>query len=283
VNALAMSDIVKSIHDLPAVPVIVSELIATLDNDDANANTLAGELSKDLALSAKTLRLANSSFYGRSNTVSTISQAIAILGFNSVRTLVTSAAVISHFAACKHASFDFEAFWRHSIGTALCARILAEQVQANPDRAFMVGLLHDIGRLVLVTGSPRHYAEVAAYRKEKDCYMFDAEQQVLGIDHAMVGCALASHWKFPPLIQNAIASHHAPDVSEPDMLGAVVHLADCIVHALDLSDDPSDLVYPVSEAVWRKFNLADDVLAKIYRQTEAQFDEASKILLAMQA
>jgi len=62
-----------------------------------------------------------------------------------------------------------------------------------------------------------------------------------------------------------------------------VHLADCIVHALDLSDDPSDLVYPVSEAVWRKFNLADDVLAKIYRQTEAQFDEASKILLAMQA
>lgn len=280
-NALAMSDVIKNIRDLPALPVIVGELINSLEDDDTSTNLLADKLSKDQALSAKALRLANSSFYGRSSKVLTIQHAIAILGFNSVRTLVTSAAVISGFSGGKHSNFNFESFWRHAIAAALCAKILAGEVGANQDHAFMVGLLHDIGRLVLVTGSPQHYEQVIAYREEKDCYLIDAERQVLGIDHAMVGAALAAHWKFPALIQNAIASHHAPNAQDVDELGSIVHMADCIAHALDFSSDERDLVFPVSDAVWRKFNFGQDVLARIFQQTETQFDEASQILLAM--
>lgn len=283
-NPLSMNEVVNNIRDLPAMPVIVAELISSLDDDNISENTLADKLSRDQALSAKVLRLANSSFYGRPNKVSTIQQAIAILGFNSVRTLVTSAAVIAGFSGSKskHVRFNFETFWKHSIATALCAKVLAAELGTNQDNAFMGGLLHDIGRLVLVTGSPQHYADVIAYREEKDCHLFDAERHVLGIDHAMAGCALAAHWKFPALIQNAIASHHAPNAQKAEPLESIVHIADCIAHALDLSGDDEDLLFPVSDAVWRKFDLTQEALEDVYRQTETQFEDAAKILLAMQ-
>jgi putative nucleotidyltransferase with HDIG domain len=279
-TTLEMNDVVKSIRDLPALPVIVSELISSLEDEDTGANTLAHKLSKDQALSAKTLRLANSSFYGRSSKVSTMQQAIAILGFNSVRTLVTSAAIFSGFSTATHASFNFEGFWRHSIATALCAKILAHEVGASQDLAFIAGLMHDIGRLVLLTAAPQNFEEVIAYRNEKDTYLLEAEIRILGIEHAMVGRALAAHWKFPATIQNAIANHHTPNVHDADSLASVIHFADCIAHALDLSNDDQDLVFPVSDAVSQKFNLEQAALSKIYQQVEAQFEEASKILLS---
>ncbi|HSY27196.1 MAG TPA: HDOD domain-containing protein [Burkholderiaceae bacterium] len=281
-NSLAMSDVVKNIRDLPALPVIVIELMGTLDQEDANTTALANKLSRDQALSAKTLRLANSSFYGMQSKVTTIQQAIAILGFNSVRTLVTTAAIISGFSSNKHVTFNFQGFWRHSIACAIGAKMLARQLNVNQDYAFMAGLLHDIGRLVLVTDSSDHYAEVINYRNEKDCYLLDAEKAVLGIDHTIVGSALAAHWKFPVLMQKAIANHHTPGPDDAGSLAAIIHLSDCIVHALDLSDDAHDLVSPLSASVWEKFNLAQAVLAQIYHDTEIQFEEACKILLAMQ-
>lgn len=278
---LSMSDVVKNIRDLPALPVIVIELMGTLDQEDASTTALADKLSRDQALSAKTLRLANSSFYGMQSKVTTIQQAIAVLGFNSVRTLVTTAAIIGGFSSNKDVSYNFQAFWRHSIACAICAKILARHLNLNQDYAFMVGLLHDIGRLVLVTGSPDHYAEVLIYQNEKDCYLLDAEKAILGIDHTTVGSALAAHWKFPPLMQKAIANHHAPTSDDAGSLAAVAHQADCIVHALDLSGDEHDMVMPLLPAVWNKFKFGQDVLSQIYRDTEDQFEEASKILLTM--
>jgi putative nucleotidyltransferase with HDIG domain len=282
-NTLTSAEVLKNIRDLPALPVIVMELMSALDQDDAGANLLADKLSRDQALSAKVLRLSNSSFYGLPSKVTTIQQAIAILGFNSVRTLVTTASVIGGFSSSEHVTFNFKSFWRHSIATALCAKMLARQLNLNQDYAFIVGLLHDIGRLVLVTGSPEHYAAVVAYRTEKDCYLIEAETATLGLDHTMVGSALAAHWKFPVLMQKAIANHHAPNADDPASLTPLIHTADCIVHALGLSDDDTDLVPVPSLPVWNSIRLDQETLERIYRDTEIQFEEASKILLTMQA
>jgi putative nucleotidyltransferase with HDIG domain len=280
---ITAAEVLKNIRDLPALPAIVIELMGALDQDDAGANLLAVKLSRDQALSAKVLRLANSSFYGLPSKVTTIQQAIAILGFNSVRTLVTTAAVIDGFSSGEHTTFDFRSFWRHSIATALCAKILAKQLNLNQDYAFIIGLLHDIGRLVLVTGSPEHYAAVLAYRAEKDSYVIEAESATLGLDHTMVGSALAAHWKFPTLMQKAIANHHAPNAEDPASLTPLIHTADCVAHALGLSDDDADLVSPVSLPVWNSMRLDQETLERIYSEIEVQFEEASKILLTMQA
>lgn len=278
-TTLALTDVIRQIRDLPALPVVVMELLGNLDRDDTSISMLADKVSRDQALTAKTLRLANSSFYGMQSKVTTIQQAIAILGFNSVRTLVTAAAIIGNFSGSTHASFDVESFWRHSIATALSAKALARHLRVNQDYAFMVGLLHDIGRLVLATRSPQQFAEVIVWQAGKDCLMLEAERAVLGLDHTTVGRALAEHWKFPLLLQKAIESHHAPDAQEPGSLAAVVHVADCMVHALDLSGHVDDLVPPLSAAAWNGMKLDQEALSRVFRETEAQFEEACKILI----
>jgi len=254
-------------------------LMRALDEDDSGSNDLADRLSRDQALTAKTLRLANSSFYGMQSKVTSIQQAIAILGFNGVRSLVTTAAIIGGFSSSAHSTFNFSGFWRHSVATAVCAKNLSKLVGMNQDYAFMIGLLHDIGRLVLVTGSPEHYAMVITRQQDNDCYAIDAERDTLGIDHAMVGSALAAHWKFPPLMQKAILDHHAPLSEMPPSYTSVIHAADCIAHGLDLSGDDHDLVPRLSETVWKNLNLGQEALSGIYRETEVQFEEACQILL----
>jgi len=279
-TTLSIADVVKSIHDLPPLPAVVVELMTNLDNEETGNRLLAEKLSRDQALTAKTLRLANSSFYGMSRKVTTIEQAITILGFDSVRTLVTAAAVIGNFSQSDQDTFNFKAFWRHAIATALCAKILARHLNANQDQAFTAGLLHDIGRLALVSHSLQSYLEVIAYRAAEDCSLIEAEQAVLGIDHTMVGRALAEHWKFPALIQRVIADHHAPWQSEGDTLVPIVHIADAITHALDLSGDGEDMVPPISDAAWDRLNLTKELFLQVFRETELHTEEACQILVS---
>ena len=152
----------RQLDDLPSLPAVVMELLTCIDQDDVDISVLAKKVSHDQALTAKTLRLANSSTYGLQVKVTTIQQAITFLGFQTTRNLITAAAVTGCFAQGLCKGFDDKAFWRHSIATAVCARVLARRMRFNQDYAFTAGLLHDIGRLVLVTMYPEQYAEAIA-------------------------------------------------------------------------------------------------------------------------
>jgi putative nucleotidyltransferase with HDIG domain len=279
-SALTIPEVIGKVRDLPSLPVIVMELLDTIGKEDIDIKTLADKVSRDQALTAKTLRLANSSFYGLQRKVTTIAQAISVLGFQSVRTLITAAAVTGSFAANRQSNFNFPAFWRHSLGTAVCARSLARHAHVNPEYAFMAGLLHDIGRLVLVTCFSEQFDQALAYRDEHDCCLLEAERETLGVDHTMVGGALAEHWKFPSVIQKAVANHHEPDAQETGSLAAIVHVADVIAHGLDLSADTSDLVPPLSDAAWNSLGLSEAHVMETLKDTQTEFDEASQVLAA---
>lgn len=278
-TAVTVEQVLAKVRDLPALPSIVSELISTFGQPDVSIGELAAKVSKDQALTAKTLRLANSSFYGLQCKVRTIEQAITVLGFDSVRTLVTSAGIIGNFSGAEGA-FDYAAFWRHAVGTALCAKSLARVARCNQEFAFVSGLLHDIGRLVLVTGFPQAYAEARAQRERLDCSMLDAERAILGIDHALVGRALAQHWKFPELIRRAIGNHHAPMAADLGDIPAVVYVADAITHALNLAGRPDALVPPIGQAAWDSLHLDSAGLRRVLAETDAEFENACRILLA---
>lgn len=278
-TALVLTDIVKNIRDLPSLPAVVMEVLKTFEQTDVNIGVLADKVSKDQALTAKTLRLANSSFYGLQRKVASIQQAITILGFDSVRTLITAAAVTDVFDTRDSASLDSKVFWRHAIGTALCAKMMARYLNLNQDFAFVSGLLHDIGQLVLVTRFPQRYAQVAAYRAKHDCFTLEAERAVLEMDHPAVGRALAEHWKFPLAMQRAIADHHVPDEQDLGGISAVVHVADAIAHGLDLSRKEDDLVPIVSNAAWNSLAIDPVTFARICRDTESEYDEACKVLV----
>ncbi len=278
-NPLSTQEILRSARDLPALPALVMELIQCMGDPHAHMEQLAAKIAHDQALAAKTLRLANSSFYGLSRQVTSISEATTILGLRTVRSIATAAGLVGGFAPPQDASFNFAAFWRHAIGTALCARSLAQAVRLDEDTAFTLGLLHDLGHLVLATHYSPHYAAAMAYQREHDCLNLEAEQFVLGTDHTVVGGLVAEHWNFSPAIVAAITGHHIPPDTPEKSLTDVVHVADNIVHAMDLSRQDGDMVPPLCMAAWSRLGLSESVYTQVFRATEAQYESVCHILL----
>ncbi|TFW32401.1 HDOD domain-containing protein [Massilia horti] len=279
-NAATTDDVANGLEDLPSLPAVVMELLGSVDQEDVDISVLAKKVSYDQALTAKTLRLANSSLYGLQVKVTTIQQAITFLGFQTTRNLIIAVAVTGCFPSGRCPGFDDKAFWRHSIATAACARALARRMRFNQDYAFTAGLLHDIGRLVLVTRFPEPYQQVLAHRAEQDCTLLDAERAVLGIDHISAGVALAQHWNFSDTMRQAITNHHAPDTVGAGFLATIVHVANAIVHALDLANEKDELVPPVATVAWNALGLSEESYLHLFRETELQFEEMSTILMA---
>lgn len=277
---LAPEQLVQGIQDLPSLPVVVMDLLGSLEDDDVDISVLARKVSHDAALTAKTLRLANSASFGLQVKVTTIQQAITFLGFQAVRNLITAAAVTGCFPAGRCQGFDDKAFWRHASASAACARALARRMRFNQDVAFTAGLLHDIGQLVLVSSHPDAYGAVLAWRRQHDCSLLDAERAVLGVDHVDAGMALAAHWNFSDTMRQAIARHHAPDTPGAGFLAAIVHVADAIVHALDLAGNADEQVPPVSSVAWDAMGLNEEAYLHLFRETEQQFEDMSAIMQA---
>jgi putative nucleotidyltransferase with HDIG domain len=255
------------------------ELLNSIDQEDVDISVLAKKVSHDQALTAKTLRLANSSLYGLQVKVTTITQAITFLGFQTTRNLITAAAVTGCFPDGDCTGFDDKGFWRHSIATAACAKVLARRLRFNQDYAFTAGLLHDIGRLVLSAGFPVQYAKVLAACRANDSYLLDTERELLGVDHVEAGVALAGHWNFSDTMRLAIAHHHDPEAPGAGFLATIVHVANAIAHALDIARDEDELVPPVSAVAWTALGLNEESYLHVFRETELQLEEISAILM----
>lgn len=264
--------LLERLRELPSLPQVVLDLQNALAREDVSIDDIATTVSHDQALAAKTLRLANCSFYGVPNRVVSIRQAIGILGMRSVSTLLTAAAVSDRFTrvACK--GFDLRRYWRHSIATALCAREIARERHIDADTAFTAGLLHDLGRLALASQAPADLERVYLHRQAQDCQMLDAERAVLGTDHSDLGAEIAKKWHFGLPVSQAIQFHHAPPETSAISVIDVVHVADNIAHALDLAHDPDELVPPLDAASWNRMALTQAACFKVFEETEAELE-----------
>jgi putative nucleotidyltransferase with HDIG domain len=284
VQPLSLDEVTAKIGHLPSLPAVVAELIESFEDENADGGGIAQKIGQDQALCVKVLRVANSSFYGLQGKVVTVQDAMVVLGFRNVRTLVMAAGVAGSFPAVAAGGFDLRAFWMHGIVTAVCARAFAADAGINPDRAFTAGLLHDIGRVVLASCFPEHYRRVAEYRARHDCYPIEAERHVLGLDHAVVGSALTERWKFAPVIQQAVAGHHAPPGAaapggKPDLAG-LVHVADVAAHALDLAGDDDELVPQLNAVTWTRMGIAWPIFRQRLTEAERRAQGAALLLAA---
>jgi len=270
-NGLTTPQVLAEIRDLPALPAAVTELMLSLGDGAASADRIAEKISRDQALAAKALRLANSPFYGMPRQVSSLAEATSVLGLRMLRSVATAAGLSGAFTSPAGSGLDFSAFWRHSIGTALCAQELASALELDADTAFTLGLVHDIGRLLLASRFPARYAEVLELQsKQPGLLTAEAERAVMGLDHAAVGGLIAEHWRFAPAFAQAIVTHHAPPDDNADPALDVVHVADNMAHALDLSQLDADLVPPLSLAAWSRLRLDEAVCTPVMRRAEMQ-------------
>ena len=278
IGPIELDAVIQEIHDLPSLPEVVIDIMASLESEDVDIHVLAHKVAHDQALTAKTLRFANSSYYAAQAKVTSLQQAITLLGVQAVRNLITAAAMSGCLPEKPCAGFDFTAFWRHSMAVGVCARHIARHLHLNQDMAFVAGLLHDIGRLVLVTCFTKHYEATIAYRNEHDCQLIDAEHAVLGIDHVEAGRILAVQWQFPAPLVHAISQHHAPQSEAGWAAQQLVHVANAVVHALDLSGDEHEMVPPLWDSAWDALDLSRETWLTIMHETELEFSEMNRVI-----
>ena len=226
--------------DLPALPAAVFDLLALVSAEDVDIDELSARISVDMALTAKLLRLANSTFYGARGAVTSVDAAVSRVGLRMVKGIVTAAAVSSSVKPPACPGFDFAAFWRHGVGTATAAQMLAFATGVDPSTAFTSGLLYRVGQLVLAAQAPDHFSQVLAYRAALGGDTIEIEQRLLGIDHAVVGARVAAHWRLPELIVAALAQQDPPLVAgATPTLGQVAGAADRLIEALESAGDPA--------------------------------------------
>lgn len=256
---------------LPTLPQVVAHILKTLNDDNADADSLVLQLNTDPAIVARLLAAANSSAFGLSSQVATTRQAILVLGLETVRSITLATALIEHFGHTTSA-FDSRQLWRHSLGVATCARAIAERVGCNPEAAFSAGLLHDIGQLLMVAVAPESCAQVRIRMRQLNEPIINAEQAIFGYDHATAGGELAKLWKLPDDITSGIRGHHAPDSGDDGEIGDLVHIAEVLSHALDLGEAEHNHVPNVSEIALLRLGTDWTSLAARFPEIEARYD-----------
>lgn len=277
-DQISIEEVINKINDLPSLPELAREMLNDLNNEDISLETIVEKVALDQSLAAKVIQLANTSYYGNNSKVVTIQQAVSMLGTKNLKDLIRTTIFNKNLPIARCRGFDNKSFWRHNIATAICAEIISRKLHLKHDFAFTAGLLHDIGRLVLVSKFPKHYEQVINCARENDCELVEAERAILGVDHVGVGLILALQWNFSDVIQDAIRGHHTPNDEELHPIASIIHVANAIVHALDLSESEDDSVPAVSQYAWDNLGLDEASYHAIFHETELRFEAMNQIL-----
>jgi HD-like signal output (HDOD) protein len=224
--------LVSGMHTLPSLPTLYREVMQELQSPDASIEKIGQIISKDLGMLTKMLQVVNSPFYGLPRRISSATQAVALLGLETIKSLVLSMKVFSQFESSAQTFFSLDILWNHGMITGRYARMIAKG-QATETRdmedAFTAGLLHDVGLLVLATNVPDQYTETLALMNQGIAES-EAERQVLGATHAEVGGYLLGTWGLSDPIVEAVAFHHDPGRSAGHTFSplAAVHIANVL-------------------------------------------------------
>ena len=273
-------NLAEDVGRLVAFPDVYLRLGQLLDDPDCDAQQVSQLISQDPALSLRVLRIANSPFYGLSREVDTVARAVTVLGMSRVRDSVLACAASQVLTEIPNDVIIMEDFWHHSIFCGLIAQALATRSsRVTKDFAFVAGLLHDIGQLVLFNRYPGEMQVALDLLAEGDheLQMHTVEQQVLGIDHMALGAALLHAWHLPERLQECVEFHHVPERAQRyPAETAVIHLANALAHlaqsgSVDLGDASS-----IDARAWQTAGLEPDIVAAV-------IDEARGDLSAVKA
>jgi putative nucleotidyltransferase with HDIG domain len=226
----------EKIKNIPTLPAIVIQIIKTTNDPTSSARDLNKILTNDQAIAAKILQMANSPFYGLSSKVNNLNRAITLLGFNTVRSLALSISMVDHFKGKSSSEyFNRGRFWEHSLGVAMISKMLtAKYPEVNGEEAYMSGLLHDLGIIIMDQFFQEEYSRVLKLVFEDGRALLDAEVEVCGQDHAQFAAAIAETWKYPRFLVDSIANHHNPGYTgENQQISRIVYLANTLEYLLN--------------------------------------------------
>src|SRR3984885_4791380 len=237
-----LASIVGSVKDLPVLPRTFMALREKLADPNAPVKEVVKLVEQDISISAKILQLVNSAFFGLPREISTMNTAVSYLGIDMLQNLVLSAEVFRVFEnSANLPGFSFEELHEHSQLTAKIASHIPVPAAVHSAAVVVAGLLHDVGKLVLATRSPKHFARALEGAAEEKPPLFAVEQDLMGVSHAEVGAYLLEIWGLPCPVVEAVAHHHHPERVPQETLDAVavVHVANYLAHENPVRGSPA--------------------------------------------
>jgi putative nucleotidyltransferase with HDIG domain len=240
----------KKLEGLPTLPPIVQRLNLMIEDEKTSIHQIANLIEKDQVITSKILRLANSAFYGFPKKVSTVQNALILLGINVVKVLIITSSIFEIIYK------EDVGLWEHSIGVAACSKILAEKVGLKePQEVATAGLLHDLGRIIQKVSFKEEYEKILELTKNgKDT--LQAEKEILGIDHAEMGSFIMKTWNLPDRLVEAVDAHHEFEkAKEFKKEAAVVHLSDILIHVRGYGSSLYRKVPPLQEKALKTLKL----------------------------
>lgn len=250
----------KDISDLPTIPTIVSKVVSLLDDHDANPDEIADLILSDQVLAARVIKVVNSPLYRTNNPIPSVKRALLFLGFTSVREMILTSYFINAFKMKKQ-PFDMKIFWMHSFSVGAISRHIARLVEyPDVEKAYLVGILHDIGKVFLGHYCTDMYGQMLTSIRNTSFTTYEAEYEFFGTTHCEVGLCLAQRWNFPSVYCDVISYHHESELATEDtVLTAIVSLADfyCLSHSSSDSIAQASIPGRSEENAWNVLNRFD--------------------------
>ncbi len=277
---LDLQKLINTIPLLPSLPETYSQVRACISDDDIDIEGMAEAISQDVSLSTTLLHWGNSALFGQRFLVDTIKKAIIVLGTDIVENLVLSESVYRAVKSDinKIPGFDIGRFKKHSVASATISRLLIKLTYSSnvgmQDRAFIAGLLHDMGKLVLANYLPEKFQQAIELANSNKLPLIEAERSIFATDHAEIGAMLAQWWSLPPFLVEAIRSHHHLRATpiEPEV-SAAAYAGNILACQFNFSTRLETCELDLHESCYERFHLNDEVIELLKHKTREIFSE----------
>lgn len=255
--------LVGAVDDLPTIPIVATKVLQLLDDPDVSVEEVADLMLSDQVMTARIMKLLNSPVYKPTQEITSLKRALIYLGLRHVRELALTTSVINAFDGTSGA-LELNAFWEHSFGVGMVSKIIAQKIgYQDLEKAYISGIIHDLGEVFLSNFLREPFLEVLEYIKTNPIKLVDAEAELLGTTHCEIGLCMAHKWNFPEAYCDVIAYHHDPKEAAVDpILCAIVNLADLFCTVRELN-------YGGRE--WISFNLSDEEAWNILKKESPSF------------
>lgn len=282
-NNLTPKELVTGSIRLVSLPEVCIRVNEMLDDQTITAADLGHVISQDTSLTARLLKIVNSSYYGFQAKIETVSRAVTVVGLRELRGLVIAASAVETFSNVPDTILNKVKFWRHSLYCGVIARLLAEQCHVlHSERLFVAGLLHDIGKLIIAQRLPTETRMIALEADSGNRSEFEVEQDFLGFNHAEVGGELMLAWNMPETLFESVAYHHEPQRAEKGVMETcLIHLANIFTDEAEQGLDMTKEVplQEIDQYALEITGLNEDVKAQVFREAGPLFAEALETIL----
>ncbi len=275
-------EILNKIETIPTLPAIYQRLLSVLEDPNSTSADIANVISLDQVTALKVLRIANSPIFRLTGRIDSIQQAVMQLGLIEVRNIVLAISVIKVLKMENLFPYlKVTDFWKHSIAVGAASKIIAHEIEpSESEDAFLGGILHDIGKLVLMIYFTDDYQKVFESYSPDNKTISETEKEILGYDHAYIGGTLAKYWEQSEKIVNIISYHNIGMIDDKlDKSVAIVHLGDIYARSLELGNPGDNLIPEPNHRIWEIINLPEDFFTKNADNLRLSFSSLTSMIL----